>query len=606
MSVLFTDPDDGKHKLYIKGADSIIEARLSKNRNDKTLDFITDFLARSSVKGFRNLLLAIKVFDDDEFESIMAEIEEAESDILNSDKLLQDIFDRYETDLTLLGSTAVEDRLQDDVPDTLEDFRIAGIKVWMLTGDKLETARNIGFSCKLLTDDMIIYRAKGKEEAAKEFNEERVKDNEDLMREMRKRAIIMDADALSFLCLHPNNLKCFIIIAKSCDAVICSRVSPAQKAEVVRMIKRDDTQNITLSIGDGANDVSMILEAHIGIGIYGKEGVRAAQASDFAIHKFKYLWQLVLYHGRYNYIRISELILYFFYKNLIFTIFQLYFAFISDYSAQSYFDDWYISFYNLFFTALPIGARALWEMDINYKWYKDPHTSEEVKSLYPHLYYVGQRSLIFTKLNYFIWAGSGLSQALLIFLVNYFTFKYAIIMESGRTIGHWAISITSFTAVIIIVNIRILVTHRWLNVLNLIAIFLLSMGLYYLYHWVANFMTYSKTYMTSQVLHESPLFYLSILLNVGICLLIDLAIETVRVNLLGRPTAFARIEVNNHGAIRDETYNHFMYLVRNKDKKYMHKDIQREKYIQQQRDIRMQKMERRIASKQQELNRQST
>ena len=252
-------------------------------------------------------------------------------------------------------------------------------------------------------------------------------------------------------------------MAKSCDAVICSRVSPAQKAEVVRLIKKDDPKNITLSIGDGANDVSMILEADIGIGIYGKEGVRAAQASDFAIHKFKYLWQLVLYHGRYNYIRISELILYFFYKNIIFTIPQLYFAFISDYSAQTYFEDFYISFYNLFFTALPIGAKALWEMDINYKMYKDHDTSMNVRALYPHLYYVGQRSLIFTKTNYLIWTGSGILQALMIFLVNYFTFRTTAMMEDGHAADLWSIGIVGFTSIIIIVNIRILVTSRWMN-----------------------------------------------------------------------------------------------------------------------------------------------
>jgi len=176
------------------------------------------------------------------------------------------------------------------------------------------------------------------------------------------------------------------------------------------MIKQDDTRNITLAIGDGANDVSMILEADIGIGIYGKEGVRAAQASDFAIHKFKYLWQLVLYHGRYNYIRISELVLYFFYKNILFTIPQLFFAFISDFSAETCFDDWYISFYNLFFTALPILMRGTFETDIDYKHFPIDQR-DEIKALYPPLYYVGQRSLIFKIRNYFIWTGSGILQS---------------------------------------------------------------------------------------------------------------------------------------------------------------------------------------------------
>lgn len=137
------------------------------------------------------------------------------------------------------------------------------------------------------------------------------------------------------------------------------------------MIKDDDPTKITLSVGDGANDVSMILEADIGIGIYGKEGMRAAQSSDFAIHQFKFLWDLILYQGRYNYIRNSEFILYFFYKNIVFTVPQIYFAYSSDFSGQTVFDDWYISFYNLFFTALPIIVKSIYETDVNYKIYTD-------------------------------------------------------------------------------------------------------------------------------------------------------------------------------------------------------------------------------------------
>lgn len=255
----------------------------------------------------------------------------------------------------------------------------------------------------------------------------------------------------------------------------------------------------------------MILEADIGIGIYGKEGVRAAQASDFAIHKFKYLWTLTLYHGRYNYIRISELILYFFYKNIVFTIPQLYFAFVSDYSAQSYFEDFYISFYNLFFTAVPVAARALWEMDINYKIYKDEDKRQEVKELYPHLYYLGQKSLIFNKRNYLIWTGSGILQALLIFLVNYFIYYQSILNDEGHNGSFWIIGITSFTSVILAVNIRIILTHRWMNYLNILAIFVLSLLLYYVYTWIANYMSYSKTYLSSETMHTSPLFYLSVI-----------------------------------------------------------------------------------------------
>ena len=291
MSILFTDPDDGKIKMFIKGADSIIKERLSKKFIDgKTMDHIDNFLARSSVIGLRTLLMAMRVIDDQEFSEIMKKIKEAESDVKNSEKRLAALFNEFERELVLIGSTWVEDKLQDNVPGTLQDLRKAGIKVWMLTGDKFETAKNIGYSCKLLTDDMILFEAQGAKEAEKLFNDELVKNNESLMEELKNRAVIFDAEALTFLTKTPQSLKYFINVAKTWNSVILSRASPSQKADIVRMIKKDDPTNITLAIGDGANDVSMILEADIGVGIYGKEGVRAAQSADFAIHQFKYLW----------------------------------------------------------------------------------------------------------------------------------------------------------------------------------------------------------------------------------------------------------------------------------------------------------------------------
>jgi len=198
----------------------------------------------------------------------------------------------------------------------------------------------------------------------------------------------------------------------------------------------------------------MILEADIGIGIYGKEGMRAAQSSDFAIHQFKYLWDLILFHGRYNYIRNSELILYFFYKNIVFTIPQVYFAYSTDFSAQTIFDDWYISFYNLFFTALPIIVRAIYETDVNYKIYKD-EKFETVKQYLPRLYYIGQRGLVFTYLNYTIWIIAAVLHSLMAFLVTYFVFQTLIMDEEGKNSDLWSYSVCLFFSTIIIVTIRL-------------------------------------------------------------------------------------------------------------------------------------------------------
>jgi phospholipid-transporting ATPase len=132
---------------------------------------------------------------------------------------------------------------------------------------------------------------------------------------------------------------------------------------VVRIV-RNYLNKITLSIGDGANDVPMIKTAHIGVGLFGEEGMGAVQASDYALPEFRMLWRLLLVHGRWNYIRIAEMILYFFYKNMLFTVPQFIFAFYCGYSAQTIFDDYYIALYNLIFTSLPLVIRAIFEQDV--------------------------------------------------------------------------------------------------------------------------------------------------------------------------------------------------------------------------------------------------
>lgn len=147
------------------------------------------------------------------------------------------------------------------------------------------------------------------------------------------RGLLVEANALNLILTDMNYKKYFLKISKSCEAVICCRVSPSQKADVVRLIKQDDDQVVTLAIGDGANDVSMILEAHIGVGLYGNEGMRAVQSGDFALGEFQYLWRLLLVHGRWSYMRNAELILYFFYKNMVFTLPQFMFAYINGYSG---------------------------------------------------------------------------------------------------------------------------------------------------------------------------------------------------------------------------------------------------------------------------------
>jgi magnesium-transporting ATPase (P-type) len=152
---------------------------------------------------------------------------------------------------------------------------VAGIKIWMLTGDKLETAENIAFSCNLINENFEIYKIQTFRDCDRFCCQQAVRKNQRLKNLGIKRGIIIEATALKKILSDQEMTNHFIKISKTCEAVVCCRVSPGQKAEVIKLIKQDDLNVISLAIGDGANDVSMIKEAHIGVGLYGNEGLRA-------------------------------------------------------------------------------------------------------------------------------------------------------------------------------------------------------------------------------------------------------------------------------------------------------------------------------------------
>lgn len=284
----------------------------------------------------------MKLVDDKELMQFHFEIEKAEQVLNQKDEKLEAIYSKMESNLTLIGATAVEDRLQDSVPEVIHDMQRANIKVWMLTGDKFETAKNIGSSCKLIQKEDIIYELRDKKDVERICCWDGIKHNEKLMHERKRRIIIVQNEALASIYGVSEYRQNFIRISKTCEAVICCRVSPKQKADVVRMIKENDQSLLTMAVGDGNNDVSMINEAHVGVGLYGNEGLRAVQASDYAIPEFKVLWRLIFVHGRMRYSTISTFILYFFYKNIVVTLPHCFYAYFCGFSAMTVFDEWYI------------------------------------------------------------------------------------------------------------------------------------------------------------------------------------------------------------------------------------------------------------------------
>jgi phospholipid-translocating ATPase len=204
------------------------------------------------------------------------------------------------------------------VPETIAELAQSGIKLWVLTGDKTETAINIGFSCNLVTLDMelIIVKADNREDTAEELERgmQRAKDSQTIE---KKCALVIDGTTLKYA-LEPLQKDLLLQLGMLCSSVICCRVSPKQKALVVQLVKKG-LKVMTLAIGDGANDVSMIQEANVGIGISGVEGRQAVMASDYAIAQFRFLRKLLLVHGRWSYLRTAEMIMGFFFKNIVWT-----------------------------------------------------------------------------------------------------------------------------------------------------------------------------------------------------------------------------------------------------------------------------------------------
>ncbi|GAQ83484.1 phospholipid-transporting ATPase 3 [Klebsormidium nitens] len=472
QSVICRHPS-GRLVLYCKGADTVIYERLAANGN-KYADITRRHLESYGADGLRTLCLAYADLDPNFYEEWNEKFIAAKSSLRDREKKLDEVAELIEKDLILLGATAIEDKLQEGVPQCIETLRHAGIKIWVLTGDKLETAINIAYACNLLTNDQKKFIVSSETNEILKAEEEMspaqamavIKANVrnalvDALRQAQRHAIADDGMELALVidgkclmyALDPALRGTLLHLGMLCKAVVCCRVSPLQKAQVTALI-RDNAGKITLSIGDGANDVSMIQAAHIGVGISGQEGMQAVMASDFAIAQFRFLTDLLLVHGRWSYTRIAKVVGYFFYKNIAFTLTQFWFNMYTGYSGERLYDDWYQSLYNVVFTALPVIVVGIFDQDVDAKRSKK----------YPQLYEAGQRNLYFNWTTLLTWLVMGIYQSGIFFYFPLLIFKGPL-SSSGKTLGLWDVGTMAFTCIVITVNARLLMActfqTRW-------------------------------------------------------------------------------------------------------------------------------------------------
>ncbi|XP_037782447.1 probable phospholipid-transporting ATPase IM isoform X5 [Penaeus monodon] len=526
---------DGKIRLYCKGADSIIYERLKDGQ--ESLKYHTqEHLNKFAGEGLRTLCLAYKDLDGEYFQDWKARHHEAAISLDRREEKLDAIYEEIEKDLILLGATAIEDKLQDGVPQTIANLAVAGIKIWVLTGDKQETAINIGYSCQLLTDDMLdifiidAHTASEVEDQLKKYREEIRNVNatsqpqtnlsvvtfsdegvgQDTLSDAGEPnggfALVINGHSLVWA-LSPKFEQLFLEVASQCKSVICCRVTPLQKALVVDLVKRYK-KAVTLAVGDGANDVSMIKTAHIGVGISGQEGLQAVLASDYSVAQFRFLERLLLVHGRWSYYRMCKFLRYFFYKNFAFTLCHFWFAFFVAFSAQTLFDPMFISVYNLFYTSMPVLALGIFEQDVN-----------AVNSIkFPRLYGPGLSNALFNKREFFRSALHGFLTSCVLFFIPFGAYYNGMDQDGRSMADQQTFGSVVATILVIVVTVQICLDTSYWTMFNHITIWG-SLIFYFLLQYFYNFVIGGEYVGALAKAMGEPMFYFTSLLTIVVLML---------------------------------------------------------------------------------------
>lgn len=440
MSVLVRMPD-GTIKLMLKGADTVVYERLEGEQpvKDVTLQHLQDFASL----GLRTLCVATATISKDFYDDWKELYYRASTSLQYREKKLEEAAELIERNLHLLGATAIEDRLQEGVPETIANLAKADIKIWILTGDKQETAVNIGYSCKLLTQSMILLVMNETSlDSTREILRRHITDFGDHLKKENDVGLVIDGQTLKFA-LSYECCQDFLDVAVSCKAVICCRVSPLQKAELVNLI-RFQVQAICLAIGDGANDVGMIQAAHVGVGISGVEGLQAACASDYSIAQFRFLNKLLFVHGAWSYHRLTKLILYSFYKNICLYFIEFWFAILNGFSGQIFFERWSIGLYNVLFTAAPPFAMGLF----------DRLCSCESMLRFPVLYKSSQNSEFFNVKIFWFWCINSIYHSILLFWMTVLALQQDSAFKDGKVGDYLFLGNMVYTYVVITVCVK--------------------------------------------------------------------------------------------------------------------------------------------------------
>ncbi|KAK5144168.1 drs2 neo1 protein [Rachicladosporium monterosium] len=438
-------------------------------------------------------------------------------------KRIEATADMIEQGFDLLGASAIEDKLQKGVPETIEKLRRANIKIWMLTGDKRETAINIAHSaqiCKPESDLFVLDSAKGGLEAQLRDAAMLYRDAIDI-----HSVLVIDGHTLSQVDAEQDLKQIFYNLIPLVDSVICCRASPSQKAGIVKAIRSRIPSALTLAIGDGANDIAMIQACHVGVGISGKEGLQAARVADYSISQFRFLQRLLLVHGRWNYVRTAKFITWTLWKEFWFYLMQALYQHHNGYTGTSLYENASLTVLNTLFTSLCVIVPGIFEQDLK----------AETLLAVPELYVYGQKNKGLNLPYYLQWVLLAVSESMIVWFLTWASYGHFAQMSDN---GLFALGNLLFTEGVVFTNYKLLVLETHYKTVIVGVSFLITVGGWWAWQgflshaYSTNISPYDVKGGFTSTFGNDPNWWLTLIVVLAVLTVMELGYKSIKQSLL--------------------------------------------------------------------------
>ena len=504
MSII-VENENGEIVMFSKGAGEIIVDLLDIAKSP-TLEDIELNMKELAKKGLRVMMIAYQIIPKKRFRGWRRKYQQVSVDV-NLLKEKNDLQTEIEKGLILLGAVALEDKLQDKVKETVKFLLASKIKIWVVSGDSEETCKRISISAEIMHEDTeFLYFTDPANILEVEYK--KMKKHIKTIPKHKKICSIVTGKYFNIIQEYKKTNEIlyqkFARMVMRCDIALFSRMHRDQKKYIVKLVKEFDKKNITLAIGDGANDLGMIYEAHVGVGIAYEPDHQVTRACDFNIGQFKHLNPLLFIFGRECYRKNSNVVLFTLYKNMIVALPAFWFGMNNFYTPNPYYDPVLNQFYNTLFTFFPIIIYGIFDKEYS-----------KVKLLFAPLLYKPGHDRFYFNNKVFI------TQTILAYVLSFYNVALALaLFDWGNYTNGYFFGFINFSNMCILgnvirANLKSLAIARSYNFLN---IFIAFIGVIFFFGawFIQNTFEWSILYQTFDEVLGTQQFYLYLLGILGL------------------------------------------------------------------------------------------